>query len=139
MTKSIDPTMKIARQIIRRLVPLGVHVLRQNSITTSSVYLKFDFGVLHSCRIGDHKGKEKYSYRYNIGPGISERFTDTTGPYPRCYYSVNDIEELIFDVLAERSQKLARYGNSKYYEFMAIEAQKRGTGHGFWKKAKEVQ
>ena len=46
--------------------------LRNKSITTSSIYCKTPDG--RSLRIGDHRGKEKYSYKWNLFPGISKGF-----------------------------------------------------------------
>lgn len=42
--------------------------LWKRSITTSSIYCKTPDG--YSLRIGDHKGKEKYSYKWNLNPTI---------------------------------------------------------------------
>jgi len=39
-------------------------ILRNHSITTSSIYCRMPDG--YSLRIGDHKGREKYSYKYNL-------------------------------------------------------------------------
>ncbi len=40
--------------------------IRNESVTTSSVYMKTPDG--YSLRIGDHNGKQKYHYKYNLGP-----------------------------------------------------------------------
>ena len=46
-------------------------VVRNRSVTTSSIYCKTPDG--YSLRIGDHRGKEKYSYKWNLGPQFEER------------------------------------------------------------------
>jgi hypothetical protein len=43
-------------------------MLRNHSVTTSSIYCRMPDG--YSLRIGDHKGREKYSYKYNLDPKI---------------------------------------------------------------------
>lgn len=46
-------------------------VLYKRAVTTSSIYCKTPDG--YSLRIGDHQGKEKYSYKWNLGPQYTER------------------------------------------------------------------
>lgn len=46
-------------------------MLRNHSITTSSIYCRMPDG--YSLRIGDHKGREKYSYKYNLDPNIKRK------------------------------------------------------------------
>lgn len=46
--------------------------LRNKSITTSSIYCKTPDGF--SLRIGDHKGREKYSYKWNLDPTIKKGY-----------------------------------------------------------------
>ena len=40
--------------------------VRNESVTTTSIYMKTPDGF--SLRVGDHHGKEKYKYKYNLGP-----------------------------------------------------------------------
>lgn len=46
-------------------------VLYKKATSTSSIYCKMQDG--YSLRIGDHKGKEKYSYKWNLGPQYTEK------------------------------------------------------------------
>ena len=57
---------EIANTLIKRLLDLNFIVHRQNSITTSSIYLKLDYGVACGIRIADHPGRKKYHYRFNV-------------------------------------------------------------------------
>ena len=57
---------KIANILIQRLLSKGFIVHRYNSHTTSSIYIKLDYGVSCGIRIADHPGKKKYSYRFNV-------------------------------------------------------------------------
>jgi len=43
--------------------------LVNRSVTTTSIYCKTPDG--HSLRIGDHRGKEKYSCEWNLSPNSS--------------------------------------------------------------------
>mgnify|MGYP007069469151 CR=1 FL=1 len=60
--------------------------IHNRSVTTSSVYIKTPDG--YSLRVGDHNGKEKYKYKYNLGPQYSSlgewKFE---GAYSRFYCS----------------------------------------------------
>ena len=57
---------KIAKILVKKLVSLGFVVHRYDAITTSSIYLKLDFGLSCGIRISNHKGKAKYHYRFNV-------------------------------------------------------------------------
>lgn len=45
--------------------------LWKKAVTSSSIYCKTQDG--YSLRIGDHKGKEKYSYKWNLGPKYPQK------------------------------------------------------------------
>lgn len=57
---------EVAKILTKKLVDLDFIVHRYNSKTTSSIYLKLDYGLACGIRIADHKGKEKYRYRFNV-------------------------------------------------------------------------
>ena len=57
---------KIADDISRSLLEEGFDILRYDSYSSNSVYLKIDFGVCHTIRISDHPGKKHLHYRYNV-------------------------------------------------------------------------
>lgn len=44
--------------------------VRNKAVTTSSIYCKTPDG--YSLRIGDHRGREKYSYKWNLGPQFTK-------------------------------------------------------------------
>lgn len=44
----------------------GYVVHYMQSASTSSCYLKFDYGAGHSLRISDHKGKDTFDFRFNL-------------------------------------------------------------------------
>ena len=56
----------VAKILTERLIKLGFVVHRYNSVTTSSIYLKLDFGVCCGIRIADHNGRKRYHYRFNV-------------------------------------------------------------------------
>lgn len=48
----------VANYLIPKLLEIGFIVHRYNSHSTSSIYLKLDYGLSCGIRIADHKGKK---------------------------------------------------------------------------------
>ena len=61
--QSIEKSNELLTEVLYKIP--GV-TLRNKSVTTSSIYCKTPDG--YSLRIGDHAGKEKYRYRWNLDP-----------------------------------------------------------------------
>ena len=62
---------QMAKILIKELSELGFTIHRYNAITTSSIYLKLDYGICCGIRISNHSGKKKYHYRFNIVKGYN--------------------------------------------------------------------
>jgi hypothetical protein len=95
-------------------------ILANRSVTTSFIYCKTPDG--RSLRIGDHKGREKYSYKWNLnpthaGPGrwVKDFKKAEAGRYVWRYYtgSVADLAEKIAANVQE-TKRLGRYGELPY-------------------------
>lgn len=99
--------------------------------STSSCYVKLDYGVSNSIRIADHKGKDKYPYRFNLMVGLDKSY-EKDG---RNYYSLNDYDRMIQDIKKFREKQLTEYGFS-YYEYMLKNKKEAKNKKGFWAKAK---
>ena len=70
--KSSRESVALSEQLLSALLErLPSVTLRNKSVTTSSIYCKTPDG--YSLRIGDHKGREKYSYKWNLGPQYTEK------------------------------------------------------------------
>lgn len=111
-------TKAVADEIKKRLTEAGVFVEVYNSYSTNSVYLCFDRGVLKSARVGDHKGKKKYHYTYEIGSHVG-KYAEVKGVYmdrqfTRYRYPEAAVEDLITEVLIMRSNLRAKYGKENY-------------------------
>ena len=50
---------EVASILIQELISIGFIVHRYNSYTTSSIYIKLDYGLSCGIRIADHPGKKK--------------------------------------------------------------------------------
>ena len=61
---------ELAGYLCKRLIAEGFTVQRYDAYKIDSVYLKLDFGVCNSIRIGNHPRKRYLKYRYNIGSFI---------------------------------------------------------------------
>ena len=108
----------LCERVTKELRARGILVAIQNSVSTSSIYVKFDHGMLRSLRIGDHYGKAKYKYGYEIGPHIKTRndfFSTIEGqPFIRVRFPFDQIDDLITEIRLERSNKRAKYTPELY-------------------------
>ena len=101
------------------------------AFSTSSCYIKLDYGISNSIRIADHKGKDKYPYRFNLMLNLNESYEENG----RNYYSINDYNKMIQDIKNFRDNKLDEYGFS-YYEYMLNNKKDAKNKKGFWTKAR---
>ena len=128
--------MKATDYLITQLKSEGFSVMRYDSITTNSVYLKLDDGVGGSIRISDHEGKKQYSYKYNLIKGNAlTKLIDGKG-IERFYFPMREIELLIKKVIYDREQILIKYGQRNYQKFMERNRIKGASKEGFWKCAR---
>lgn len=96
---------EIANILVQKLLDMDFIVHRYNSYSTSSIYLKLDFGLSCGIRIADHPGKKKYSYRFNIIKDyVGNKVIEKNGLI--CYfYDFNELESLIDEVQNEKQKK----------------------------------
>jgi hypothetical protein len=119
-------TQTIYKKVKRALEDHGIQVEVDKAVTTTSIYLRLDNGMLKSLRIGDHAGKKKYRYGYEIGTHIKnyqEFFGEYDGKvYIRLKYPADNIEDLIEAIRLERTNKILKYGKFTYDKIRAGEA-----------------
>jgi len=104
--------------VLEHAVKNDIIVHQYKAKTSNSVYLKFDFGVLNTLRVSDHKGKRKYPYKYELSSHRSETVSvkkfykgNEFYVYKMCF----DDLDLFLDILVEeRNEKLAKFGESGY-------------------------
>ena len=85
--------------------------MRNESVTTSSIYIKTPDG--YSLRVGDHDGKQKYKYKWNLRYGLSEKgHWQKEGSFWRFYSSS---PEVIAQEIAKNN--LTSVGNTLYENF----------------------
>lgn len=113
----------VANILIPKLVEKKFIVHRYNSHSTSSIYLKLDYGLSCGIRIADHDGKKKYHYRFNVlkdykGDKVVNR--DNLVSY---FFNYDELDELLALVEKERQEKIRKYGLGNYKRYMQKESQ----------------
>lgn len=129
---------ELADRIIKKLKVEGFVIQRYDSMTTSSIYLKLDYGVCNSIRISDHRGKAQYQYRYNLILGKSgyESKRGKEG-LPRYFYGPDAMHVMYLHILGARKVKMERYG-ARYQQFMEKNKHDKAQYKGFWANCWEV-
>ncbi|ATU69515.1 hypothetical protein CT113_03830 [Levilactobacillus brevis] len=119
----------------------GIKVMRYNSYTTSSVYLKLDYGMLYTMRISDHLGKKYLNYRYNVTrgyQGVPRRQTDWGWDREFISFNRNRLNEMCLEIIRMRAKKISCLGLYGYQEEMDKRRKKNANQRGFWQKAKDL-
>lgn len=126
----------IAEHMIRTLKDNNVAIQRYDSATTSSIYLKLDYGVAFSIRISNHKGKKHLKYRYNV---LLDEPSHYDAIAQRYYYNQTNVDMMLNHILAERQRKISKYGVTNYKNFM-INNQKTHAKdkRGFWNQSQLI-
>lgn len=106
------------RSIKKTLESAGITVKVQPSITTSSFYLILDNKALGSLRIGDHPGKSKYHYKYEIGSHIRNKHefygTFNGKTFVRLKFPAAEVDELVKTIRLEKWNKVMKFGKVNY-------------------------
>lgn len=111
----INKEKRIAKKIREKLQKKGFIIKTIYSKKTKSVYLKIDNGACPSIRISDHKNyktKCKFNVIYNYNGKRTELYNGTI----KIFYNFKSLSILIADLEIERSNKILRYGYTKYKE-----------------------
>lgn len=126
----------ITDYIIANLKSNGFTIHRYDAYSSNSIYLKLDYGVCNSIRISDHSGKGYLKYRYNLI--WNGEIKQTQDMYSRYYYNQNSIDDMINKIILDRNQKVKKYGQVSYNNFMRENNQQSTDKKGFWTQAKLI-
>jgi hypothetical protein len=129
-----DKDIKVKNYMFRLLRDLdkkGFVLYYYEAYSTSSCYIKLDFGLSNSIRIADHKGIDKYQYRFNLMIGLRKSYVKDG----RNYYCEEDYDKMISDIVAFREEQLDKYG-FRYYDYMVKNKNDAENRSGFWKKSR---
>ena len=86
----------VAREIIEELSDLGAYISNA-AVNTKSIYIKFKNPKMLSLRVSDHKGKSKYSFRWNIMIGGKDFQKRDRGKI-RAFYNENELQYFYKDI-----------------------------------------
>lgn len=126
----------MADKIVQALRGKGFVIQRYDAYSTSSVYLKLDYGVCNTIRISDHEGKKHLCYRYNVIFGGETNIVEEK--YMRYYFNENTVVGMLNQILFDKAQKIKKYGQTGYKNFMIKNMRDHSNDKGFWKDAKLV-
>ena len=115
---------EVANILISKLLKLGFIVHRYNSYSTSSIYLKLDYGLACGIRIADHPGKKKYSYRFNVIKDYKGDKVIVKDGLICYFYDFNQLEPVIEVAKKEKLEKINKYGIKNYNLYMEKETRK---------------
>lgn len=134
---------EIADKLIKFVKAKGIHVLRYDSKSSKSIYLKFDYGMAGSLRLSDTPSTNELRYTFNIlssidKPYIESYVNDNKYAYSMYFYPVRMAQNVMVDVVRYKEYRQAKYGEVKYKKLLEGYKSNRDEKIGFWKKAYEV-
>lgn len=125
--------------IIDKLLDEGVHILRYDSYTSNSIYIKMDYGIAHSLRISDHTGKKSLAYRFNLLSNVKERELQLYDGLERHYFPIHAIQDVVDRILEQREWKITVWGKARYRAAMEESRLTNLTNKkGFWLNARPI-
>lgn len=109
---------EVANILISKLLDIGFIIHRYNSHSTSSIYLKLDYGLSCGIRIADHPGKKKYSYRFNVIKDYVGNKVILKDDLICNFYDFNELDNVVNAVQKEKQDKINKYGLRNYQIYM---------------------
>ena len=137
-TSKKDRKELVVESLVKRLKQKKIHILRWDDSKTKSTYLKLDWGVLSTVRIGPKKGSENYPYKYNVIVDTTEGSVTYEKGVVRGYYTTREISELIASIEIDREEKVYKYGRSNYLKYMTENQKKMKNQKGFFEGSRIV-
>lgn len=113
----------VANYLIPKLLEIGFIVHRYNSHSTSSIYLKLDYGLSCGIRIANHKGKKKYHYRFNVLKDYVGNEVISRDNLVSYFFNYTELDKVLDAVKKEKQNKIEKYGIDKYKGYMKTQAQ----------------
>ena len=138
VTSKKDEKELVIESLVKLLKQKKIHVLRWDDPKTKSSYLKLDWGVLSTVRIGPEKGSNQYPYKYNVIVDTTEGSVKYEKGVVRSYYTTREVSELIASIEIDREEKACKYGRSNYLKYMVESQKKMKNQKGFFEGARIV-
>ena len=99
----------VANILVEKLLDMNFVVHRYNSHSTSSIYLKLDYGLSCGISIEDHSGKKKYHYRFNVLKDYKGDKAINRDSLISYFFNYNELENVVDAVQKEKQNKLELY------------------------------
>jgi len=105
----------IAEKLIKELTKIGIECYIWHKATTGSVYIRFADSRMGSVRIGNHDGRSKLKYKYNLRSDISPTHPKWVKDENiwRFYLPLDRWKDLI-PVLALKKEQVKDWPEAKY-------------------------
>ena len=110
-TKMVKVLRNMRDLILQSLKEHGAYLFYDAA--SGSQYIKFKDPRVGSLRIADHKGKERYSYKWNLIHGGKTRteYYGEQGRKCREFYSFGDVARMVCDIDAHAAILVAKFGH----------------------------
>jgi len=82
-------------ELQKRLRTIGLNTSIVAKATTGSCYLSFDDERMGKVRVGDHKERDRYGYRWQIRTDISEPYTDVSKGHKQFFFPFTRIDSVV--------------------------------------------
>ncbi len=107
--------------LVPKLLDMGFIVHRYYAYSTSSIYLKLDYGIACGIRIADHLGKKKYRYRFNVIKDYRGDKVILKNGLICNFFDFTELESVLNAVQQEKQKKIKKYGLQNYQMYMEKE------------------
>lgn len=105
----------IAYKLIKELKEKGIEAYVWHTATTGSVYIRFSDNRMCSIRIGNHDGRERLKYKFNLRSDMKKDHKKWVKDDKvwRCYIRLDQWRELI-PILEDRHKQIQSWPDAKY-------------------------
>jgi len=103
----------VVSELLKKLREKGIGCYIWHRATTGSIYVRFDDNRIGSVRIGDHEGKGRYKYKFNIRGDITESHSIVDNNIARHFYPYDAVDSCVEDII-KRSLIVQGWKNCRY-------------------------
>jgi hypothetical protein len=104
----------IANKLITELKKEGIGAYIWHEATTGSVYVRFEDHRMGSVRIGNHAGRDKYQYKFNIRSDMDGKGRWLKPENTWRYFQPMQTWREIIPLIVKRAKDVQEYDGAKY-------------------------
>jgi len=127
-------TYNVSQYLLNRLSNENFTLHLHESIQTNSAHIKMDYGAANSIRIADTPGKAKFAHKFNVVIGLRQTH-EANGVM---YFSPDDLEEMIAQVITNRNNRRNFVGVEKYETNILAYSTTFKNTTGYWLNSKLI-